>query len=255
MQKFVIAFVMFVAGSLMAVDSATAPVTTSAQSKINEADAGTLLTPLNCGRILVWDARAKSNERLLKRFLKSNDPVHLGAPGLAVAIERAPLDGDAFEAAQARLETPKYTMVVMIISGGPKAPRMSVYPEDRIGILNADRFSDLLREKLLLREIWRTIGFTGGAGYAPYRGCVMQPVFNDNEVAGLMGDVLQPMTLQSFRKFETRFGMKRARMVPYEVACYEGWAPAPTNEAQRVIFKEVKEELEQAPTKPLCIKK
>ena len=66
---------------------------------------------------------------------------------------------------------------------------------------------------------------------------------------GLMGDVIQPVTLQGFRKFETRFGMKRARYVPYEVACYEGWAPAPTNEAQRVIWKEV----HALPSSPISI--
>ena len=64
-----------------------------------------------------------------------------------------------------------------------------VFPEDRIGLINADRFSSILLDKLLLREIWRTIGFTDGTRYAPYRGCVMQPAFNDNEIAGLMGDV------------------------------------------------------------------
>ena len=221
-----------------------------------EAAAGSLLTPLSCARILVWDARTNSTERILKRFLRSNDPsARLGAPGLAVTTERSPLAGDAFAAAQARLKDPKVAMVVMAVNGGQSMPRMSVFPEDRIGILNADRFSDILLEKLLLREIWRTIGFTGGAGYAPYRGCVMQPVFNDGEVAGLMGDVLQPMTLQNFRKFETRFNMKRIRLVPYEVACYEGWAPAPTNDAQRIIWKEVREELAKEPSTPIRIKK
>ena len=217
---------------------------------IDEASAGTLLTPLKCGRVLVWDARTNATERLLRRFLKTNDPARLGAPGIAVTTERSPLSGDAFASAQARLKDPAaVTMVVMVVCGGQQMPRVSVFPEDRIGIVNADRFSPILLEKLLLREIWRTIGFTGGAGYAPYRGCVMQPVFSDQEVAGLMGDVIQPVTLQGFRKFETRFGMKRARYVPYEVACYEGWAPAPTNEAQRVIWKEV----HALPSSPISI--
>lgn len=231
-----------------------APATAVAKAISEEAEAGTLLTPLKCGRILVWDARTNSTERLLRRFLKTNDPARLGAPGLAVATERTPLSGDAFEAAQARLKDPAaVTMVVMVVCGGPKMPRLSVYPEDRIGIVNADRFSPILMEKLLLREIWRTIGFTGGAGYAPFRGCVMQPAFSDPEVAGLLGDVIQPMTLQSFRKFEERFGMKRARFVPYEMACREGWAPAPTNNAQKVIWEDVQAEKEKGPSNPILI--
>lgn len=251
MKKLALISVVLVAAVAAATPQASTNASTATPAIIDEASAGTLLTPLKCGRILVWDARTNSTERLMRRFLTTNDPAHLGAPGLAVITERTPLSGDAFAAAQARLkDSTAVTMVVMLVCGGPQMPRLSIFPEDRIGIVNADRFSPILMEKLLLRETWRAIGFTGGAGYAPYRGCVMQPVFNDQEVAGLMGDVIQPVTLQGFRKFESRFGMKRARMVPYEVACYEGWAPSPTNEAQRAIWKEVHE----LPDSPMTIK-
>ena len=215
----------------------------------NEEDAGMLRSPQKGASILVWDARTNGNERLIRRFLKTNDPIRLGAPGLAVTTLRELFSGDAFKAASKRFESPDVAMVVMLVNAGSDSPRLSVFPEDRIGLINADRFSSILLDKLLLREIWRTIGFTGGTGYAPYRGCVMQPAFNDNEIAGLMGDVLQPMTLQPFRKFETRFNMKRSRMVPYELACEQGWAPAPTNDVQKAIWDRV----HAAPKNPMKI--
>ena len=205
-----------------------------------EEDSGMLRTPQKGASILVWDARTNGNERLIRRFLKTNDPIRMGAPGLAVTTLRESFSGDAFKAASKKFESPDVAMVVMLVNAGSENPRLSVFPEDRIGLINADRFSSILLDKLLLREIWRTIGFTGGTGYAPYRGCVMQPAFNDNEIAGLMGDVLQPMTLQPFRKFETRFNMKRSRMVPYELACEQGWAPAPTNAAQKAVWDRVR---------------
>lgn len=208
-----------------------------------------LATPITGPKILVWDARTNASERVLKRFLKTNDPARLGAPGLAVTTLREPISGDRFQAASAKLANPDVSMVVMLVNGGSIQPRLSVFPEERIGLINADRFSSILLEKILLREIWRTIGFTGGAGYAPYRGCVMQPAFNDNEIAALMGDVLQPMTLQPFRKFEDRFKMKRTRMVPYELACEQGWAPAPTNDIQKAIWDKV----HAAPKNPMTI--
>ena len=215
----------------------------------NEEDAGMLRSPQKGASILVWDARTNGNERLIRRFLKTNDPIRLVAPGLAVTTLRESFSGDAFKAASKRFESPDVAMVVMLVNAGSDSPRLSVFPEDRIGLINADRFSSILLDKLLLREIWRTIGFTGGTGYAPYRGCVMQPAFNDNEIAGLMGDVLQPMTLQPFRKFETRFNMKRSRMVPYELACEQGWAPAPTNDVQKAIWDRV----HAAPKNPMKI--
>lgn len=208
-----------------------------------------IATPLTGPKILVWDARTNANDRLLKRFLKTNDPARLGAPGLAVMTLREPISGVGFQAASAKLANPDFSMIVMLINGGTLHPRLSVFPEERIGLINADRFSSILLEKILLREIWRTIGFTGGTGYAPYRGCVMQPAFNDNEIAALMGDVLQPVTLQPFRKFETRFNMKRTRMVPYELACEQGWAPAPTNDVQKAIWDKV----HAAPKNPIKI--
>lgn len=198
-----------------------------------------LRTPQKGASILVWDARTNGNERLIKRFLKTNDPIRMGAPGLAVTTKRETVPANAFKEASKELQSSGVAMVVMIVNYGTDCPRLSIFPEDRIGIINADRFSSILLDKLLLREIWRTIGFTGGTGYAPYRGCVMQPAFNDNEIAALMGDVLQPMTLQPFRKFETRFKMKRSRMVPYELACEQGWAPAPTNDIQKAIWEKV----------------
>ena len=212
-------------------------------------DPGMLRSPQKGATILVWDARTNGNERLIRRFLKTNDPIRLGAPGLAVMTLHESFSGDAFKAALKRLQSPDVAMVVMLVNAGSSSPRLSVFPEDRIGLINADRFSSILLDKLLLREVWRTIGFTGGSGYAPYRGCVMQPAFNDNEIAGLMGDVLQPMTLQPFRKFEDRFKMKRTRMVPYELACEQGWAPAPTNDIQKAIWDRV----HAAPKNPMKI--
>ena len=211
-------------------------------------DPGFLRMPQKGPSILVWDARTNASERVLKRFLKSNDPTRLGAPGLAIATLREPFYGDVFQSACEKLSKRDTAMVVAIFNGGER-PRLSVFPEDRIGLINADRFASVLLDKILLREIWRTIGFTGGTGYAPYRGCVMQPAFNDTDIAALMGDVLQPMTLQPFRKFEDRFGMKRTRMVPYELACEQGWAPAPTNAAQKAVWDKV----HAAPKTPMKI--
>ena len=225
-------------------------------AEIDEAQAGFLYTPNKGPKILVWDARTNSNERVLRRFLGLNDPAKRGGPGLAVTTERTPLAPKdcAFTAACAKLG-PKVSMVIAVVNGGVDKPRMSVFPEDRVGIVNADRLPALLNEKLVIREIWRAIGFTGGTGFAPYRGCVMQPVYNENEIAGLMGDVLQLMTLQPFRKFEDRFGMKRTQYVTYEIACYQGFAPEPTNAVQKIIWDEIKAELSKEPTKPIEIKK
>ena len=39
----------------------------------------------------------------------------------------------------------------------------------------------------------------------------------------------------------------------YRRACYEGWAPAPTNEFQKAIWEKVKADRERGPTTPITI--
>lgn len=254
MKKLMILSILAAIAMPLMADEATAEV--SKPAELNEEDAGYLYTPKKGPQILIWDARTNANERVLNRFLKTNDPANLGAPGLPVETEKTPLAEGACPFASASEKLSKdISLVVMIYDGGEKTPRLSVFPEDRVALINSDRLSPILREKLLVREISRAIGFTGGTGYAQYRGCVMQPAFSEAEIAALMGDVLQPMTLQNYKKFENRYGMKRTRLVSYEVACYEGWAPEPTNEVQKVIWTEVKDELSKAPTKPIRIQR
>ena len=43
------------------------------------------------------------------------------------------------------------------------------------------------------------------------------------------------------------------RYVPYQQACREGWAPQPTNDAQRTFYRQMRERIERGPTKPITI--
>ena len=48
-------------------------------------------------------------------------------------------------------------------------------------------------------------------------------------------------------------GIGRYRVVTYKKACIEGWAPAPTNDAQRVFYEQAKADKERGPTNPIEI--
>jgi hypothetical protein len=45
----------------------------------------------------------------------------------------------------------------------------------------------------------------------------------------------------------------QVRTVSYRQACSEGWAPAPTNDAQRVFYEQAKADKERGPTNPIKI--
>lgn len=60
-------------------------------------------------------------------------------------------------------------------------------------------------------------------------------------------------SLMSILRFLPQMGITQTKMTTYKKACMEGWAPAPTNEFQRVIFEQVKSDKERGPSKPLTI--
>lgn len=131
---------------------------------------------------------------------------------------------------------------------------VSIYPEERIAVVNADKYSEgidpVRREERIVKELWRSLGFVSGIGYAPYPNDVFQPVYTVEELDALRWQVMQPMNFQKMYATTSKFGVKRARRIPYRLAVMEGWAPAPTNQYQQAIW----DKIHQLPTEPIKIK-
>lgn len=131
----------------------------------------------------------------------------------------------------------------ILIAESDECPGLCVMPEERIAIINAKCYlggkDPLAPETRLIKEIWRALGFVGGVGYAPYQNDVLQPVYNLRELDALVYQVMQPMNFQKMYGQMAKFGVKRARHIPYKLAVMEGWAPTPTNEYQKAIWDEV----------------
>ena len=141
----------------------------------------------------------------------------------------------------------------ILIAESDECPGLCVMPEERIAIINAKRYlggkDPLAPETRLIKEVWRALGFVGGIGYAPYQNDVLQPVYNLKELDALVYQVMQPMNFQKMYGQMAKFGVKRARHIPYRLAVMEGWAPQPTNEYQKAIWNEVR----AAPKNPMKI--
>jgi hypothetical protein len=67
----------------------------------------------------------------------------------------------------------------------------------------------------------------------------MKPVFSPADLDGNECGTLSPEPLIRFMKQAQRLGMKPIRMASYRKAAEEGWAPQPTNDIQRAIWKEL----------------
>ena len=132
----------------------------------------------------------------------------------------------------------------------PGAASLSVYPEEAIAVVNAAALKgagDPVKLRMRLgKEIWRAFGFALGGYAQPLPGCVLQPVYSVEELDALKGNQLAPNRLNGVYRSAGRLGLHSDRPVPYSMACRQGWAPPPTNDAQRVLWERFRREREDA---------
>lgn len=148
------------------------------------------------------------------------------------------------EMAKAKLSAANALMVVAIVEGCDKLPALSVFPDERVGIVNADKLKGgedpVAPEERVGKDIWRAIGFIGGIGFTSAKNDLMQPIFTIEELDACRNAYIQPMSFARMNDYGKHFGVTRPRRVAYRQAIKEGWAAAPTNEYQRIVWEEVK---------------
>ena len=144
---------------------------------------------------------------------------------------------------------------MVLTEESPKGPALCVYPEERVAVVNAARLSigvleDEEREVRVVKEIWRSIGFLTGVGYASTPQSVMQPVVSPVELDVNEWQIINPMDFNQIGQFSAKFGGVRGRRVFYRNAVREGWAPPPTNDIQRTVWERVMAEKAAATNAP-----
>lgn len=174
-----------------------------------------------------------------------NGMLKLAASNEVVKLEEK---GCPFSKAVELRKRSKALMVIMLTNCGEDKPALVVFPEERVALVNADRAAQFTTGEdanlRLVKECWRGIGFIGGAGYAMNDASVMQPIGSSLELDTVTWQVVHPTALNQMNKFFRKYGAERGRRTTYLRACEQGWAPAPTNDAQKAIWEKVKAEKE-----------
>ena len=202
---------------------------------------------------LLVDARAKPTATLDEVARVYKLATHLDAQ----VAKEARGDTPPLEFAKAKMSAAKPLMLVMVVDGVPGQPILSVFPEERVGIVNADKLKGgddpSAPEMRVMKETWRAIGFVGGLGFSPAENDIMQPLYSLKELDANRYPFIQPMNMARMYKMWKRFGVKKERRIPYRVAVQEGWAAQPTNDYQRAVWEQVKADKERGPTNPITI--
>jgi len=225
------------------------------EAKLLQKTGGFIELPAEGPRTLFVDARAKATLVVdeLARVYK------LGTR-LDADIAKEPRgSADPLVFAQAKMAAAKPLMVIMVVDAC-SLPALSVYPEERIGIVNADRLQEKTGdpsapEMRISKEMWRALGFVGGVGFSGVDNDVMQPYYTVKDLDANTHPYIQPMNMAKMQPLWERFGVKKLRRIPYSKAVKDGWAPAPTNELQRVVWEKIKAEANAKPTNPIKIVK
>lgn len=186
----------------------------------------------------VLDARAKAGAAVAK-FCE----LYTRASKLPVrsAHEALPEGKCPFEVAKARVESEKALMVVIIVECD-KLPALSVYPDERVGIVNAKALKvgadPVEPEVRVTKDIWRAVGFIGGFGFNQAKNDLLQPIFTIEDLDEINNAYIQPMSFARMNEFGKKLGVKAPRRVSYRVAVREGWASSPTNDYQKAVWEE-----------------
>ncbi len=149
-------------------------------------------------------------------------------------------EGDKLVYARGVMKAKGALMVVVLAAEGDK-PALSVYPEERIAVVNMDRLAEGADERKLedrtIKEIWRSMGFLFGTGYAQDDFSVMQPVATAAELDKVRAQLINPRDMQIFRRLCDKSGAVRGVRTTYRQAVVDGWAAEPTNDMQKAVWE------------------
>lgn len=146
-------------------------------------------------------------------------------------------------------------MSLFIVDDVNLPPLLSA-PESRWAMVNVAGLregagqKDAFFEARVRKELTRGFCLLAGAQDSVYKnsitGAIVKPADLDNHVdCTLPIDVIQRIT-----PYMAKFGVTPIDMVPYALACKEGWAPKPTNSVQQAYW----DDAHNIPKKPIRIK-
>jgi len=125
-------------------------------------------------------------------------------------------------------------------------PVLLVSPEEHWSIVNVSRLAEgaptpKYTEMRVKKELVRAFVYTCGGADATRGHQMMNAIRKVDDLDAIAMVDLPLDILMRFNGYMRKLGVTSARRMSYEEACMEGWAPQPTNEVQKTIWKRVHE--------------
>lgn len=137
----------------------------------------------------------------------------------------------------------KAGVVIEIVNEG-SAPVILAAPDNGWAKLNVayllhDKPNESTLNERVVKQFWRTLGAAMGVGVSAFQPCLMRNMATLKDLDKCKVDRPGPSTLNSIHESAIFFGIEPLKVASYMKACHEGWAPAPTNDAQKAIWDKV----------------
>lgn len=146
-------------------------------------------------------------------------------------------------------------VAVVAIVDEPGAPTILTAPDERWARINIAPLTEGNPDPKILalrvnKQMWRAFAFVAGGAFTTTEGCLLKPAATVAQLDAIRGRTIGPDSYMRIHSYLTDIGCSSAGYTTYRRACEEGWAPAPTNDVQKTIWKQVHE----MPSKPIRIK-
>lgn len=128
----------------------------------------------------------------------------------------------------------------VFVASDPALPLSLIAMEEKWGVVNAQG----LAPKQLEKEVLRVATIVLGGAVSKYTASSMRPVYSVSDLDAA-GELVTFDSLMAIFPNLKSLGITQFQTMSYRDACFEGLAPAPTDERERKIAAEVEAELAQ----------
>lgn len=123
-------------------------------------------------------------------------------------------------------------------------PAILVAPENRWAFVNIAPIAKEQRpaffQARVKKELTRGFAYLCGAANSQYPRALTRGIVDHADLDKNPDHALPVDVIHRFRTYMETLGVTPAQISTYRRACQEGWAPAPTNEAQKVIWEQIR---------------
>ena len=143
----------------------------------------------------------------------------------------------------------------VFVIDNPNMPPVLNAPESRWSMINIAPLKTGAGQKpaffraRCMKEFVRGFCFVGGTQDSNYPMALVGPVLKPDDLDQFADWRLPVDVYARIKKYSSAMGITPLEEVSYRKACQEGWAPEPTNDVQRAIWKKV----HAVPDKPITI--